>query len=155
MYDVIKANFFHYADQYSCTLNALDKHMQAECSCNSIAVMFQMIVQASNHSKVYSNQSMNPHTPVTVEVERDGLYLVTIFLIREGRGILDSEIYYMEQVLVMDYNLPTSGTAPTITSLASSTRGTVAMLLASYTHVIVCISPIVEFSLFKLVNFHD
>ena len=34
---------------------------------------------------------MDPNTPVTVEVERDGLYQVTIFPIREGRGILDTE----------------------------------------------------------------
>ena len=102
MYDVIKANFFHYVDQYSCTLNALDNHIQAECSCDSIAVMFQMIVQASNHSKVYSNRSMDPHTPVTVEVERDGLYQVTIFPIREGRGILESsmEVHYYNVTII-------------------------------------------------------
>ena len=46
---------------------------------------------ANEVQKLYVNQSMDPHTPVTVEVERDGLYLVTIFPIREGRGILDSD----------------------------------------------------------------
>ena len=38
-----------------------------------------------------ATKASDPHTPVAVEVERDGLYLVTIFPIREGRGILDSD----------------------------------------------------------------
>ena len=45
---------------------------------------------ANEVQKLYVNQSTDPHTPVTVEVEKDGPYQVTIFPIREGRGILDS-----------------------------------------------------------------
>ena len=50
-----------------------------------------MIVQSTNVSevhKLYVNQSMDLHTPVTVPVERDGEYQVSIFVIREGMGIL-------------------------------------------------------------------
>ena len=64
---------------------------------------FQVIAQLTNASelqKLYVNQSMDPYTPVTVEVERDGLYQVTIFPMREGRGILDSRVECTEHVLV-------------------------------------------------------
>ena len=63
------------------------------CTDSTNASGFQVIAQLCNANeiqKLYANQSMDPHTPVTVEVERDGLYRVTVFVIREGRGILDS-----------------------------------------------------------------
>ena len=41
---------------------------------------------------------MDLHTPVTVAVERDGKYQVSIFAIREGIGILDSVVIYEELV---------------------------------------------------------
>ena len=64
--------------------------IHANCSdACSASSGFQVTVQLSNASgvqKLYSNQSMDPHTPVT------GLYQVTIlFVIREGIGILDSD----------------------------------------------------------------
>ena len=81
--------------------------IHANCSdTHSASSGLQVIVQLSNASevqKLYSNQSMDPHTPVTVEVERDGLYQVTIFPIREGRGILDSTAVY-SRLLVVDRN---------------------------------------------------
>ena len=45
---------------------------------------------------------MDLHTPVTVPVERDGEYQVSIFAIREGMGILGSSysVGYTEQVMV-------------------------------------------------------
>ena len=67
----------------------------------------QVIVQlksASGVQKLYSNQSMDPHTPVTVEVERDGLYQVTVFPITEGRGILDSSTIHTQLVTVTTTN---------------------------------------------------
>ena len=70
-----------------------------------------MIAQLSNASevqKLYVNQSMAPHTPVTVEVERDGLYQVTIFPIREGRGILESGAVQTQLVAVGLNYIPTS-----------------------------------------------
>ena len=64
-----------------------------QIACPSLTSGFQVIARLSDASeaqKLYVNQSMDPHTQVTVEVERDGLHQVTIFPIREGRGILDS-----------------------------------------------------------------
>ena len=67
----------------------------------------QIIVQSTDVSevhKLYVNQSMDLHTPVTVTVERDGEYQVSIFAIREGMGILGStysySVGYTEQVIV-------------------------------------------------------
>ena len=57
-----------------------------------------MIVQSTNVSevhKLYINQSMDLHTSVTVPVERDGEYRVSIFAaIRRGMGILGSSVQY-------------------------------------------------------------
>ena len=95
-----------------------------EATCSSLAAGFQVIVQLlSEAQKLYVNQSMDPHTPVTVEVERDGLYQVTIFPIREGRGILDSDTEH----LVFGTNYPTTTTTTTTTTVetVSSTPNTI------------------------------
>ena len=89
----------------SCTLNSASGLIQAECSHSdsSIAAGIQVIVQSTNVSevhKLYVNQSMDLHTPVTVPVERDGEYQVSIFAIREGIGILGSGVGYTEHVTV-------------------------------------------------------
>ena len=68
------------------------------------ALGFQVVAQlksASEVQKLYSNQSMDTHTPVTVEVERDGLYWVTALPLGEGRGIVDSSTIYTRLVTVM------------------------------------------------------
>ena len=77
----------------------------AECTHpnSSFAAGIQVIVQSTNVSevhKLYVNQSMDLHTPVTVPVERDGEYQVSIFAIREEMGILGSGVGYTEQVMV-------------------------------------------------------
>ena len=81
---------------------------------------YQVIAQLSEPSevhKLYTNQSTAPLTPVTVLVERDGVYQVTIFAIRGGRGILDSDVMYTQQVMVDSSNLstdPANTTTPAI-----------------------------------------
>ena len=63
-----------------------------------------MIVQSTNVSevhKLYVNQSMDLHTPVTVPVERDGEYQVSIFAIREGMGILGPTGQYYSNVVIV------------------------------------------------------
>ena len=73
----------------SCIVNLFDQVIHVTCS--SLRAGFQVIAQLSNANevqKLYVNQSMDPYTSVTVEVERDGPYEVTIFPITEGRGIL-------------------------------------------------------------------
>ena len=96
-----------YIDQpLSCTLNSASGPLiQAECSHpnSSFADGIQVIVRSTNVSevhKLYVNQSTDLHTPVTVPVERDGEYQVSIFAIREGMGILGSGVEYTEHVTV-------------------------------------------------------
>ena len=65
----------------------------------------QVIVQSANASevhKLYVNQSIDLNTPVTVSVERDGEYQVSIFATREGMGILGSYVQYTTKVTVGD-----------------------------------------------------
>ena len=60
-------------------------------------------MQSTNVSevhKLYINQSMDLHTPVTVLVERDGEYKVSIFAIREEIGILGFVEYRTVAVIV-------------------------------------------------------
>ena len=86
---------------FNCTLSPSSGLIWAECSHpdSSFAAGIQVIVQSTNVSevhKLYVNQSMDLHTPVTVPVERNGGYHVSIFAIREGLGILGSTMQYTE-----------------------------------------------------------
>ena len=89
-----------YYQPFNCTLSFTPGLIWAEC-CHpnsSFADGIQVIVQSTNVSevhKLYVNQSIDLHTPVTVPVERDGKYRVSIFAIREGMGILVSTMQYM------------------------------------------------------------
>ena len=78
----------------------------AECSpINSALVTgFQMIAQLNNSSEVHKlhvNQSMDLQTPVTVEVEKRGMYQVTLFAIRKGTGIVGSFVGYIGHIQVV------------------------------------------------------
>ena len=71
---------------------------------SSFAAGIQVIVQSTDVSevhKLYVNQSMDLHTPVTVPVERDGEYQVSIFAIREGMGILGPTGQYYSNVVIV------------------------------------------------------
>ena len=62
-----------------------------------------MIAQLNDSSEVHKlhvNQSMDLQTPVTVEVEEDGMYQVAVFAIRVGTGIVSSS--YVEYIAVSD-----------------------------------------------------
>ena len=88
----------------NCTSTSSSGLIWAECSYpnSSFAAGIQVIVQSANVNevhKLYVNQSMDLHTPVTVPVERDGEYQVSIFAIREGMGILGSGVEYAQQVM--------------------------------------------------------
>ena len=62
--------------------------------------------------KLYVAQSMDLHTPVTVPVERDGEYQVSIFAIREGMGILGSGVGYTQQVMVHTPSMESTTPSP-------------------------------------------
>ena len=90
---------------YTCTLNSASHLIWVDCTHpnNSFPAGIQVIVQSTNVievQKLYVNQSMDLRTPVTVPVERDGEYQVSIFTIRKGIGILGSMEYRTVAVIV-------------------------------------------------------
>ena len=102
----ITTGFISQTECFDCTITVSSGLILAECTpINSALVTgFQMIAQSSNSSQVhvlYTNQSMDLQTPVTVEVEESGAYQVTIFAMREGTGIVGSYVGYTGQVQVM------------------------------------------------------
>ena len=109
---------YHNSPQiFHCTLNIVSHLIWVECShSNSLYAAGQVIVRSTNVSevhKLYINQYMDLDTPVTVPVERDGEYQVSIFAIREGIGILGSVVGYTQQVMVhTPVIVPTSAGQP-------------------------------------------
>ena len=87
----------------------------------SLATGFQVIAQQISDSsqvhKLYVEQTT--HTTATVEVEETGVYQVSIFPLREGTGILDSNVEYIEQVTVAEVT-----TEPPTTIIIATTEGT-------------------------------
>ena len=72
---------------------------------DSTATGFQVIAQLSNISEVqrlYVNKTTDQQAPVSVLVEEDGMYLVTIFAIREERGIVDSNVEHRVELYVVN-----------------------------------------------------
>ena len=47
-----------------------------------------------------STEQEEPQGPVTVQVTVGGAYQVTVFPIREGMGILESNVAYTEEIVV-------------------------------------------------------
>ena len=102
--------FYSYIDErslypFNCTVISSSSLISALCNLpnSPFAVGIQVIVQSINVSevhKLYVNKSIDLDTPVTVSVEPDGDYQVTIFAIRRGIGILESDVGYTEHVMV-------------------------------------------------------
>lgn len=71
---------------------------------NSTATGFQLIAQPSNSSRVHKlsvTQTRDRQSPATIQVDESGTYQVTIFPIREGTGILYTNVEYTEKVVLM------------------------------------------------------
>ena len=70
----------------------------------SLATGFQMIAQINElgklHHRLLIRQSSNRLAPVTMEVEENMTYLITIFPIRGERGIVDSILAYSTEISV-------------------------------------------------------
>ena len=66
-----------------------------------------MIVQRNMLNQVHKLYvEQTTHTTATVEVEETGVYQVSIFPLREGTGILDSNVEYTQQVNVSSGRIP-------------------------------------------------
>ena len=92
----------------------------------SLATGFQVIAQQISDSsrvhKLYVEQTT--HTTAIVEVEETGVYQVSIFPLREGTGILDSNVEYIEQVTVAEVTFAEVTTEPPTTIIIATTEGT-------------------------------
>ena len=102
-------------EHFTCSFRGSSGLILAECSpINSALVTgFQMIAQLSDSSEVHKlhvNQSMDLQTPVTIEVEEDGMYQVTIFAIREGTGIVSLDVQAV--LVVSDAITDSTGNRP-------------------------------------------
>ena len=106
----------------SCQVNTLLSRISVECvyPSDSIVIGFQMIILQNLTNHFHANKTTDRQTPVSVLVEGDGLYQVIIFAIRGGRGIVGTNVEYMEMVMVGDV-VPTTTT--TTTTAAISTLG--------------------------------
>ncbi len=88
-----------------------------------------MIALQSNANKVhliYTNKSMDLQTPVTVQVERSGVYQVTMFAIRE-----DSTLACSEQAIV-DVQIETTELQPPTGAFMGIRGYTYALIITSY-----------------------
>ena len=102
----------------SCQIDTLPHLLTINCT-----KRIQVIAQLSNASevqKLYVNQSMDPHTPVTVEVERDGLYRITIFPITDQDGIYSEDIM---SIIIICYDIMLTTTVVVINSTDINTTG--------------------------------
>lgn len=73
-----------------------------------------MIAQQKSPNQVHKlivNETRNRETVVTLQAEEDEVYEVVIFPIREGNGILDSDMEYSEVVMVNNSNKDTTSNA--------------------------------------------
>lgn len=70
--------------------------------CNAIKTGFQVIARLHNASqvhKLYVNHTIGQNE-VTVTVERNGEYQISVFAISEGIGIVESTVQFMDLVVV-------------------------------------------------------
>ncbi len=107
-----------------CHINTAGRIIVVEC--DSIATDFQMIAQLSNSSEVhrlYASKTTDRQTSASVVVEENGLYRVIIFAIREGRGIVDSHVEFMDHITVNNVRVPITTAANAITTTAITTLG--------------------------------
>ena len=89
----------------------------------------QVIVQSiADHNVLHVNRSVSHRTPVTVPVERDGEYLVSIVAIMNGTGILGSTVQHVKLVMV---NGETTDTTATIIGI-SIIIGTLCMIVTLF-----------------------
>ena len=94
----------------------------------SMATGFQVIAHQNASSqvhKLYVGQSTaDRQAPASVEVEEIGVYLVTVFAIRGGSGIVNVNVEYSELVTIDDVDTPTTPAPTTITTTPAATTKT-------------------------------
>ena len=89
----------------NCSINISTFTVSTECSYprNSLASGFLMLVQLGDPDqvhKLYVNQTRDRQRSVTVEVEENGTYLVSVIPVFERIGIIGSNVEYREEIVL-------------------------------------------------------
>ena len=107
-------------------MNVLEDLLIITAQCNNFGNIQVIVMQAfyGDVHKVHINQSTDLHTSVTIPVEKSGEYQVSIFAIREGIGILDSDLLHIERVTLTEVIKATSNDAVTPTTTPTTTNTT-------------------------------
>ena len=108
------------SDIETCSISVDQFSIKVQCTypSDSLATGFQVIAHlASNSShRLYVEETTHTTATATVEVEETGVYQVSIFPLREGTGILDSNVEYTQQV---DVSAPGGSNTGAIAGLLS------------------------------------
>ena len=112
----------------SCDANTFSLKLVVECiTVNNDTVTGLQVTALStegvNVGRLYTNQSSDPQTPATVQLDRTGLYQVTVFPILGERGILDTSAEYSQQLMVGGMSSQDTTTTDVITTATDSTQG--------------------------------
>ena len=70
-----------------------------------MATGFLVIMQQNSLNevhKLYTNQTTHQQNTVSIEVEKNGLYLVSVIPILEGTGITNSRVEYKDVIKLED-----------------------------------------------------
>ena len=94
--------FFHLDN---CSINISTFTVSTECTypSNSLATGFLLIVQLGDPDqvhKLYVNQTRDWQNSVSVEVEENGTYLVSVIPILEETGIIGSNVEYRDEIVL-------------------------------------------------------
>ena len=89
----------------NCSINISTLTISIECTypSNSLATGFLMLVQLGDPDQVYKlyvNQTRDKQRSVTVEVEENGTYLVSVIPVFEKTGIIGSNVEYREEIVL-------------------------------------------------------
>ena len=101
----------------SCHINTWLHLILVECTypLHTTVAGFQVIARAPDYSETHKLYSSKAERQVAIPVEENGLYQVTVLVIRRGAGILQSDVEYEEMLVVND-----AVTAGTITIIIHS-----------------------------------
>lgn len=89
----------------SCHVNTSFHLIWAECTYSNQSKIagYQLIAQLNNTNRVqklYTSKAVSPQTSVAISVDDNGIYQITIFAIRRGTGIVDTNVEYLDILTV-------------------------------------------------------
>ena len=90
------------------TISALCSLFSTSSSTGFMLVVQEKSVNGARRLLVNSTEQGEPQGPVTVQVAVGGAYQATVFPIREGMGILESNVAHREEIVVLSVTASTT-----------------------------------------------